>query len=162
MTGSSLLKVERNTREGHAIHYTLSLPWELRRIDYGVNPEIVNAQTYIQVKDLMWKGKHVDCFFMPISSMIPFSELSLDSHSEFLLEENAPQAFEGALKIVDVECSAKMDTVFEKGVWTPRIFKVGIFEKEDIFGEMVEPQHISVRLPDEFHRFVANLNMFIG
>ena len=137
MTGSSILEVERKTSEGHTIHYTLSLPWDLRRIDYGVDPDLHHDQIYFQVNNLMWKGKQVEAFFMPMSSMIPFSDLPLESHSAFLMEEDAAQALEGALKILDVWCNAKMDAVFEEGVWKPRIFKVGIFERKDILGEIM-------------------------
>jgi len=137
MTGSSILKVERKTREGHTIRYTLCLPPDLRRIDYEVDPDLGHNQIYFQVKDLTWKGKRVDAFFMPMSSMMPSLDLPLESHSVFLMEEDASQAFAGALNILDVGCVAKMDSVFEEGVWKPRVFKVGIFEREDILGEIM-------------------------
>lgn len=136
MTGSSILEVERRTSEGHAIHYTVSLPWDLRRIDYEVDPNLSHNQIYFEVHDLLWNGKRVDAFFMPMSSIMPFSDLSLESHSAFLTEEDASQAFEGALKILDVGCSTKMDPVFEEALWKPKIFKVGIFEREDILSEI--------------------------
>lgn len=124
MTGTSLLQVERETKEGHKVIYGILLPWELRRCDYGEPPEITHQGRFFVVEDLLWKGQPAMCAMVPYGVIVPRSDWGLDDYPGLTTLDDARRLFQHTedAELVTLQCTRRTSSTppaLDPALWLP-------------------------------------------
>lgn len=140
MTGSSTVKIRRETEDGYWVVYEVCLPWTVRRIDYEAKPSVDHAGLFFTLNNLLW-CEDLSCplpcrlTLMPLNSMIPRKDWLLGDHSELVLEEDAdrilglPRESDEETKIFNLSCCRQASTIhpsMAKDLWIPQAFRGSI------------------------------------
>ena len=139
MTGSSLLEVSRKTKEGYKVTYCITLPWQLRRVDYDIKPLVLHQGRFFVVKHMEWKGKACEVAFMPYGCMVPRADWPVEAHGSLTTLGHAQRylghrtksfnSADGDPIVLDLPCykdGCAVHASLDPDLWLPSTFRLSV------------------------------------